>query len=211
MCTKIVFFQNTNGIITGRTVQHLRNLRSRKTCSTGVSSHNIHPTITVFGMCIQHTACNFYKLSDMTDKQGSFEAKFFTNVQRISNKVGSKNCDFRINTNVLLNIIRTIIARSQQDIFCTVSFPLAKFYPYGINESLFAHRLHNPGCTQNGNATDNSESWIKCLFRKLFSIWNGDHNGETTVIVGQAAYFFEIFTNHLPGNRVDCSSTYRLI
>ena len=139
------------------------------------------------------------------------ELQFFANIQRLSDKVRSQNRDFRIDTNVFLNIIRAIVSGGQQDILSTICFPLAQFYPNRINKGLFAHRLHDPGRTQNGNTTDNSESWIECLFRKLFSIWNGDHNGETTVIVGQAAYFFEIFTNHLPGDRVDCGSTYRLI
>ena len=61
-----------------------------------------------------------------------------------------------------------------------------------------------------GNASYNSKSWIKGLFRHLFPAGNRDHHGKTARITEGIRNVLHSFPDHGTRHLVDGSRSYRL-
>ena len=104
---------------------------------------------------------------------------------------------------MLPQIICPIISRCYQKIFFSLGKMLLHFHIDTLHKGSFAHRFYNPGSSENGDSSHNSQTWIKGFLRDLHTFRNGDDDLQTALIIIFLSNFCGFTQNHGLWHRID--------
>ena len=104
---------------------------------------------------------------------------------------------------MLPQIICSVISRCYQKIFFSLGKMLLHLYIDTLYKSSFAHRFYNPGSSQNGDSSHNSQTWIKGFLCNFHTFRNGDDDFQTTLIIIFLSNFCGFTQNHGLWHRID--------
>ena len=146
----------------------------------------------------------------MGNKKDPFHPHLCRHIQRFAYIITAFHGIFQIYFHMLPQEILSIVARRNNQIFITVRMTHLHLQTDAGNQSCFAHRHHNSTGPQNGNAALDSQTWIKGLFRHLFSSRHRDHYGNPPCIVQILTDRLHCFPNHFSWHPVNGRFSYWL-
>ena len=87
---------------------------------------------------------------------------------------------------------------------------LFHFYLNTLNQGFLTHRFYDTGRSKNRDATLDSQTGIKSLFRDLFTFWNRNRYFQATLIVVSICCILHCFQDHGLWHRIDCCFSHFL-
>ena len=106
----------------------------------------------------------------MGDEKDSLNSHINCHVNGLTYIIATFDIFFIREIHMLPQIICPVISRCYQKIFFSLGKMLLHLYIDTLYKSSFAHRFYNPGSSQNGDSSHNSQTWIKgflCNFQHL--------------------------------------------